>query len=577
MIILRNKILILRTDIFLQKQSDIGIDNSDSSTSKNIQQALNKDTKLVSEVNDKKAKTTVKPLIETVQTNTKPKEPYSTIKPVTIKNIPTVKSKVSSFSKPLNNKNTKKKEETKLNFKNTAKISTMVQVICGNEVCHLHYKLLEHCTIYLPTDVPDCEIPCVLTGCRRHEKHAIRCPIWECFEMNNSTTTTDAPTTTTTTTIGPTTITTEEPIAPTTLVPPTNSTYMEVFCGSYVTYGSLVLNFLLVVLLLTWLIVTIRRCCKKRCAQRRGFRQSKNDEFDGISNTSGPIIRSGSSLPIRSRSNFSLTSNEIDTSDPLEQQATFLNRPFQKPENIPWWRRIFGDGRKKKQQGSYEEIKPLLNQNYDNISSESEDMRFSMRDYETSDSNVNYRKKIQESSFMKTDFSSKVKKVSCPTAPLQTPTRVEVHAKPQSMGSWSSKSSFSSFKPETPQRKSSMAQPSGHVRFSQQPEPHVSFQHNEMFMRTPPTPTDDCQYEAFLNKDPFSPVHVHHDQQEQEQSTDDQLNQLLQQDRLASNIVKKPSPKSRSENEVLKEARSRLRSSSRLLHDTSKFENIELN
>ncbi len=103
-------------------------------------------------------------------------------------------------------------------------------VDCGTKQCFLEFHFLSSCTIYIPTNNTDCNIPCTTSGCRKEIHHLISCPTWYCTPHSTttststttkSTTTSSATTTSKSTTLPSTTATTST--TPTTTLPSTTT------------------------------------------------------------------------------------------------------------------------------------------------------------------------------------------------------------------------------------------------------------------------------------------------------------------------------------------------------------------
>jgi len=65
---------------------------------------------------------------------------------------------------------------------------------CGSNICHIEFKLLPSCHLYVKTPGTNCSIPCFLEECKRELHFNIRCPVILCYPK--TTTTTMIPTTT---------------------------------------------------------------------------------------------------------------------------------------------------------------------------------------------------------------------------------------------------------------------------------------------------------------------------------------------------------------------------------------------
>jgi hypothetical protein len=111
---------------------------------------------------------------------------------------------------------------------------------CGDKECSLVHRFMDRCTIFLHTNVTNCQIPCNLDGCKTEIHHFMNCPIWEC---SSHTTTTAAPTTT---------------IPSPTPVP--NSSGSEI-----VLYGSLGINGCFISALLIFVVAKICKYRRNRC------------------------------------------------------------------------------------------------------------------------------------------------------------------------------------------------------------------------------------------------------------------------------------------------------------------------
>lgn len=131
------------------------------------------------------------------------------------------------------------------------------EIDCGNKTCLKHEELRDSCVIFLPTPVANCNIPCDFTGCKIAIKYNFQCDIWRCFDKQTTTTSTVEPwtsiepittTSTSTTTSGSTSTEPWEPIGPSAV----NSTGLPIFCPSFVVYGTIGVN--LILLLFVYLL-----------------------------------------------------------------------------------------------------------------------------------------------------------------------------------------------------------------------------------------------------------------------------------------------------------------------------------
>jgi len=66
-------------------------------------------------------------------------------------------------------------------------------VDCGQKVCNLVRKFVPRCDVFIG-DLPDCEPPCHLEGCKVETQFNVVCSFWQCQDVS----TTTAPTTSTT-------------------------------------------------------------------------------------------------------------------------------------------------------------------------------------------------------------------------------------------------------------------------------------------------------------------------------------------------------------------------------------------
>jgi hypothetical protein len=70
------------------------------------------------------------------------------------------------------------------------------KVDCGSYECYQELRMESSCIIYLKTNHSQCNIPCVMNGCKTEIHHFIMCPIWICDEKITTSTTTSSTTTT---------------------------------------------------------------------------------------------------------------------------------------------------------------------------------------------------------------------------------------------------------------------------------------------------------------------------------------------------------------------------------------------
>lgn len=229
------------------------------------------------------------------------------------------------------------------------------EIDCGDKICSNHKELKESCIIYLPTPVPNCHIPCDLSGCKTKIEHLLECDIWHCFEKTTTTTSTTTTSTTTATTSSSTTTpnnSTDQPWFP--LWPSFKSEDWPLYCQSILTIVSFGLNIILLVIILTWFIISCKRACKKR-RNRRGYAKRT------------PIIRNNRNQST-SESRQQLIASQ-DTISPAE-----LNRNDQvadESQKLPWFKRMF-----RKSDAQKQDLQPKINQYYkidDESSSEFDD------------------------------------------------------------------------------------------------------------------------------------------------------------------------------------------------------------
>lgn len=74
----------------------------------------------------------------------------------------------------------------------------MSRVDCETKTCHLTFRIVENCLVYVASNLTDCEVPCKLEGCGIIHQHNTRCPIWICEDHTTtaSTSTSSASTST---------------------------------------------------------------------------------------------------------------------------------------------------------------------------------------------------------------------------------------------------------------------------------------------------------------------------------------------------------------------------------------------
>lgn len=160
-------------------------------------------------------------------------------------------------------------------------------VDCGSSFCGLQHRLLATCIEFLPTNVSNCQIPCITTGCEQEIRHSVWCPVWICEEKPTTTSSsTTSTSTTSTTSVSTTTITTESTTVATTTKewnPTTMSPIIPIpiepiyFCHPTAFYISVLLNVFFGVLLLVIFYAKIKKCCKN-CWERYRSKMKKRKQ-----------------------------------------------------------------------------------------------------------------------------------------------------------------------------------------------------------------------------------------------------------------------------------------------------------
>lgn len=171
---------------------------------------------------------------------------------------------------------------------------------CGSTICHIEFKVLPSCHLYVKTPGTNCSIPCFLENCKKELHFNVRCPVILCY-----------PKTTTTTTMAPTT----------TVSPLPNE------CSNALCISSVVFNLLLLLILIfggIWVFKKVKHLHRARTyqqveAERPVARNLENPIFEDIpliSNERPQEISTGTRMRRWFRSvlqNLSVGSSSPDT------------------------------------------------------------------------------------------------------------------------------------------------------------------------------------------------------------------------------------------------------------------------
>jgi hypothetical protein len=173
--------------------------------------------------------------------------------------------------------------------------SVQKKVDCGNYECYEEYRMETNCIIYLETNQTQCNIPCLMTGCKTEVHHFTMCPLWICNEK---------PTTSTTST---TTIT--APMTTSKWIPPTPKNCEM----SFWIYSSIVLNIFFFAIIGAVVVYKIKKFFYNQTTNRN----LNSNRFFCVSGENDEEENAG------------LLSNEVQAPVPQEQQSNDQQEPNQ--------------------------------------------------------------------------------------------------------------------------------------------------------------------------------------------------------------------------------------------------------
>jgi beta-lactamase regulating signal transducer with metallopeptidase domain len=181
------------------------------------------------------------------------------------------------------------------------------------------------CTLFFPTNVTNCNIPCDLTGCTTEVHKSMNCPVWVCSAIETTTTTTTSSSTTSSSTTSSsttsssttsiqTTTTSMTSTMKTTTTPVPNSAY-EI---------SIVANFLLAVVIFALILFLIWYWRKKQ--RQTQVERSQNLPLNPlIPNTHFSLDETSPLISNQSESNNPFVQIPINDNSEVPERNSFSN------------------------------------------------------------------------------------------------------------------------------------------------------------------------------------------------------------------------------------------------------------